>query len=175
MAKAHIHSLFKAWGDPRFRSLPRSAQALYAQLLSDPDLNNAGILVLRPRDWVRACEELTVAQVWADLGSLSDSRLVVVEKPTRELLIRPMICDPEAMAHKYILANAVKCALAARGPMIRLALAIGLYRLDRPESVLAADMLTADLVAPESHSNGIEIGSDSGGDDFRIWSQELRK
>ncbi|WP_433568110.1 hypothetical protein ACQP1O_42920 (plasmid) [Nocardia sp. CA-151230] len=155
----HGRILCKIWQDKDFRGLPRSAQALYMQLLSQPTVNNAGVLPLQVTKWVKGCAELTVDAVWRDLGTLSQRGFIVVDNDeTEEVLIRSFIRHDGGIKHKYILKNALKCAESAESPVIRKALAIELYRLKLPEASRVADI----LAASESDSDSVEEGSEWG-------------
>ena len=52
------------WRDKDFRALPRTAQTLYAQLLSQKELDRAGVQPLQVTKWAKGCDEITDSDVW---------------------------------------------------------------------------------------------------------------
>lgn len=175
----HGRILCKIWQDKDFRALPRTAQTLYMQLLSQATVNNAGVLQLQVAKWAKGCDELTEAQVWEDLGVLERRKWVVVDVDSFEVLIRSFMRHDGGLAHKYILRNALRCAQAVESERIRRVLAIELYRLGNAEAKKVADILSADsldsdadsmgsgsdanaeVIPSESHSDPVEIPSES--------------
>ncbi|WP_280439002.1 hypothetical protein [Nocardia cyriacigeorgica] len=176
MARDHGRILCKIWQDKDFRALPRTAQTLYMQLLSQASVNNAGVLPLQVSKWAKGCDELTEEDIWRDLALLSERGFIVVDTDTEEVLIRSFIRNDGGMAHKYIFKNALTCAEAVESPLLRKALAIELYRLKRAEATRVADILApsadgdpmpsewdsnAEVNPSKSHSNPIETASES--------------
>src|SRR3954454_12307292 len=88
MARNHGRILTRIWRDADFLELAPSAQRLFLFLISQPELNHAGLLPLRVRRWVPKAAGLTVASLADDLGALADRSMVVVDEDTEELLIR---------------------------------------------------------------------------------------
>ncbi|MFC8531892.1 hypothetical protein [Nocardia sp. NPDC057227] len=147
------------WNSKPFRALSRTAQAMWAQLTSDRDVNNAGVLPLQVAKWAGGCDEMTEADIWRDLTELAKAGFIVVDRDTFEVLLRSHLRDDGLLKHKYIWLNAMKCIRAAASPQIRKALAIELYKLQRPEATELADELAGepdpdpDEMPSESHSD----------------------
>ncbi|MFD1238301.1 hypothetical protein ACFQ34_33930, partial [Pseudonocardia benzenivorans] len=70
------------WTDDDFRKLSRAAQHLYFVLLSQPDINYAGVLPLTERRWARCCTELSRADVESTIEELADRGYVLVDYDT---------------------------------------------------------------------------------------------
>lgn len=86
---AQIHT--RMWSDADFVSLSAGAQRLYIVLLSQPNLNNAGIVPLQIRRWSNLAANSTIEGVKLWLKELQDAQYVVIDEDTEELLIRSFI------------------------------------------------------------------------------------
>ncbi|MFJ1461800.1 hypothetical protein [Nocardia sp. N2S4-5] len=179
MARDHGRVLCKIWQDKDFRALPRTAQALYIQLLSQPNVNNAGVLPLMLSKWGKGCDDLTREELTRDLAVLVDASFIIVDTDSEEVLIRSFIRNDGGMAHKYIFKNALKMAEAVESGLIRRALAVELRRIRSAEAARVAEILdpsetdsepvtatpepdsNADVNPSESHSNTIPNASES--------------
>lgn len=179
MARDHGRVLCKIWRDKDFRVLPRSAQALYMQLLSQPDVNNAGVLPLMVSKWAKGCEELTRDDMVRDIAVLVDAGFIVVDTETEEVLIRSFIRNDGGMKHRYIFKNALKMAEGVDSEKIRVVLAAELRRTRDAEAGRVAAILdpsgsdrkpfskpsepdpNADVNPSEWDSNPIENASES--------------
>lgn len=180
MARDHGRVLCKIWQDKDFRALSRSAQALYIQLLSQPNVNNAGVLPFMVSKWAKGCDGMTPTDVLKDLAVLVDTGFLVVDTDTEEVLIRSFIRNDGGMKHKYIFKNALTMAEAVESEAIRRALAAELRRIRNADARRVAEILdpsepdpspvenrserdsNAEVNPSESHSNPIEIPSESG-------------
>lgn len=91
MARGHGRILTSIWEDTDFLALDESEQRLYLFLISQPNLNHAGLLDLTLRRWSRKARGLTVAELEKRIGTLEDTRFVVVDDDTEELLIRSFV------------------------------------------------------------------------------------
>ncbi|WP_181785617.1 hypothetical protein [Streptomyces phytophilus] len=91
MARGHGRILTSIWEDPDFLALDERAQRLYLFLISQPNLNHAGLLDLTLRRWARKARGLTVAELEKRIADLEDARFVVVDEDTEELLIRSFV------------------------------------------------------------------------------------
>lgn len=74
--------------DREFRALPRVAQAMFLQVLSQKDLDCAGTLTFHVDLLAKGCDEMTVTDVWHDLKTLEQAGFVYTDSDTDELLIR---------------------------------------------------------------------------------------
>lgn len=91
MARTQARLLVKLWDDKDFCRLSPGAQRLYMFLLSQPNLNHAGLLALTLTRWSRSSPGVTVDSLRADLAELEDADYVVVDEDTEEVLIRTLV------------------------------------------------------------------------------------
>lgn len=91
MPRTHGRIMSVIWTDEDFIALPSEPQRLYMFLLSQPDLSHAGLLPLRIRRWATKVGGGTSASVRSALKVLADSRFVLADKDTEELLIRTFV------------------------------------------------------------------------------------
>lgn len=125
--------------DKDFRALPRTAQATYAQLISQRDLDNAGIQPLFVSKWAKACDEITEASLWLDLEILQERRFVFYDIDTDELFVRAYMRIREVARYPNILKNALRCASTVASEKLRRELAMELRRLRKADANTVAD------------------------------------
>lgn len=131
------------WRDRDFRMLPRTAQCLYVQLLSQKDLDCAGILTLNSDVLIKGCSEMTLTNLGDDLKALVEGRFIVVDTDSDEVLIRSYIRLVSVKSPKVWVA-AKSAAKRSSGPEIRLVLASELRRLGRADADELAKLLIPD-------------------------------
>lgn len=148
--------LLKAWRSPALRSLRRSAQALFAQLLTQEAPNMAGVVPLMPAKWASVCEEISEVSVMADLSVLSAAHLVLVDTVTFEVLIRDYMRDTGIFRHKHHFKGAVNATLMVESELLRSVLALELKAIGTP-----AALEYLEIVAPKSDPDPSEIGPES--------------
>lgn len=127
------------WRDGDFRALPRTAQATYTQLLSQKELDRAGLLPLQITKWAKACNSMSVDELWADLKVLQAARFVCIDEDTDELLVRSYMRRSNVIKQPNLLKNALKCAGMAASDWLRHELAVELRRMGRKDTVVVAD------------------------------------
>ncbi|MGW2010937.1 hypothetical protein [Streptomyces nigrescens] len=91
MARGHGRILTSIWEDEDFKDLDEQQQRMYLFLISQPNLNHAGLLDLTLRRWSRKARGLTVAELEKRIAALEETRFVVVDDDTEELLIRSFV------------------------------------------------------------------------------------
>lgn len=126
--------------DKAFQALPRLAQCTFLQVLSQKDLDCAGVLTLYLELLAKGCNELTVDQLEADFATLETARFLFVDYDTDELLIRSyvrLVSVKSPNAWK----SAFKSARLVVSEKIRHELAAELRRLRRSD----ADALAAEI------------------------------
>lgn len=129
MARAHARVFARIWADKDFRLLSEAGQRMYLLLLSQADLNYAGVLPLTERRWANLCEESTSDGVEGAVEELTNARYVVVDYDTEELLVRTFIRNDELWKQPKVLAVALREALATASRGVRAALADELERV----------------------------------------------
>ncbi|MEZ0066728.1 hypothetical protein ABIA32_002740 [Streptacidiphilus sp. MAP12-20] len=91
MARAHGRTLASIWEDPDFLALTMAQQRLYLFLISQPNLNHAGLLPLTIKRWSSKAGDLTADELRSQLAALEAARFVLVDDDTEELLIRTFV------------------------------------------------------------------------------------
>lgn len=91
MARGHGRILTSIWEDADFLTLTQEQQRLYLFLISQPNLNHAGLLPLTLRRWSRKAAGLTPTVLDTLLFDLDAARFIVVDDDTEELLIRSFV------------------------------------------------------------------------------------
>jgi len=91
MARSHGRIKVEIWGDGDFRALSRHAQRAYFMLLSQPQINNCGVLPYVPKKWAKLAANETLAELTRSLAELHGSWFIVIDEDTDELLMRTFI------------------------------------------------------------------------------------
>lgn len=146
------------WRDEHWRQLSRSAQALYMQLLSQKELDCAGILPMQPNKWAKGCNGLTVEQVWMDLDELQGARFVYYDIDTDELFVRTYMRNSNVAKSPNMRRAATRAAVLVGSEFLRPLLAeelraVGDAMGDR-ECLAAADQINPSGTPPEPFPNG---------------------
>jgi hypothetical protein len=142
------------WRDPHWRKLSRSAQALYMQLLSQKELDCAGILPLQPNKWAKGCDELTVEQVLSDLDELQRERFVYFDADTDEAFIRTYMRNSNVAKSPNMRKAARRAAVLVGSDVLKPLLAVELRATGDPECVVVAEQINPSGTPPEPFPNG---------------------
>jgi hypothetical protein len=145
------------WRDAHWRQLSRSSQALYMQLLSQKELDCAGILPLQPNKWAKGCDGLTVDQVWADLKELQRELFVFFDIETDETFVRTYIRNSNVIKVPNMMKSALRAALLVGSEVIKPLLAAELRATGREEAIKIADQIDPSETPPEPFRNGSKI------------------
>lgn len=135
------------WRNPEFRALPRSAQTMYCQLITQKEIDKAGMLPYQPTKWVKACDDMTLADLIADLKVLETANFIIVDEDTDEVLVRSYMRNAGVVAIPNVLKNALKSAALVESEPCRRALAEELRRIGKTG---CADTANAIDPGPES-------------------------
>lgn len=127
------------WRNPDWRGLSRGAQALYMQLLSQKEVDCAGVLPLQPTKWAKGCDGLTVDQVMADLDELQDHRFVYYDEDSDEAFIRTYIRNSNVMKVPNMRKSARRAAMLVGSTKIREILAAELRATGDPDCIVTAE------------------------------------
>lgn len=119
MAREYARVKVTIWGDVDFRGLTPAAQHLYFMLLTDPDLNMAGIADWRPSRIVRRAAGWTVAAVNDAAQELADRDFIVLEEATEEALVRSFVRHDGVLKSPNLTRAMVKDYAAAGSDAIR--------------------------------------------------------
>lgn len=145
------------WRNDHWRKLSRSSQALYLQLLSQKELDCAGILPLQPNKWAKGCDEITVDDVWRDLNELQEQRYVFIDTETDEAFIRTYMRNSNVIKVPNMRRAASRAAKLVGSEFIRPLLAAELRATGDPECVEAADLINPSGTPPEPFPNGSKL------------------
>lgn len=129
MPRSFGRVLASIWEDEDFRTLASDSRLVYLFLLSQPDLDHAGLIPLRERRWGRALA-FSAPEVSASLKDLSAARFTVMDEDTEELLVRSLIRRDEIWKQPNVFKSACASAIAAQSPRIKAALYIEVRRLE---------------------------------------------
>lgn len=133
MARGHGRILTSIWEDPDFLALDERAQRLYLFLISQPNLNHAGLLDLTLRRWARKARGLTVAELEKRIADLEDARFVVVDEDTEELLIRSFVRNDGVWRMPKVMGAMVSGALEMTSRRLQRALLAEMDRIPLEE------------------------------------------
>ncbi|MEV5360595.1 hypothetical protein AB0K45_09650 [Micrococcus luteus] len=124
--------------DREFRALPRGAQCTFLQLLSQRDVDTAGVLTLHVDLLAKGCDEITPEDIRHDLKTLEAARFVFVDDDTDELLIRSYVRRVTAKSPNA-LKSALKLSRTLASPKLRHVLAGELRRIGKADTTAVAD------------------------------------
>lgn len=124
--------------DKEFQQLPRLAQCTFCQVLSQKDLDTAGVLTLHMQLLAKACEELTVEQLMADFAVLEERRFLFVDYDTDEMWVRSYLRLVSVKSPNAWL-SVPKNAKMVASEKIRHEMAVELRRVRRKDADALAD------------------------------------
>ncbi|MFB6805417.1 hypothetical protein [Streptomyces sp. NPDC056387] len=133
MARGHGRILTSIWEDGDFLDLEPVEQRLYLFLISQPNLNHAGLLDLTLRRWARKARGLTSADLEKLLQTLDARRFVVMDEDTEELLIRSFIRNDGVWRMPKVMGAAVSGALEISSKRLQQALLAEMSRIPLDE------------------------------------------
>lgn len=131
MARTHGRVLASIWNDADFRALPRDARLAYVFLISQPDLDHAGVIALRLRRWGKDLDA-TPAEVAGWLGDLEAGRFIVIDWDEEELLVRSYIRHDGVWKQPNVFKSAAASAAECESPRIKRELLAEIRRLSIP-------------------------------------------
>lgn len=143
MARDYGQIQHRIWADPDWRALDADAQLLYLLLLSQPSMNQAGVLPVQWRKWAGCVANWDTGAVTKTMHRLADARFVVLDEDHEEVLVRSFIRNDGSYRIPGVLKSALRFAEAVVSPAIRSALAAELGRLPELEGKTAADGMAA--------------------------------
>ncbi|MFH9765124.1 hypothetical protein ACH4N4_30675 [Streptomyces microflavus] len=133
MARGHGRILTSIWEDTDFTELDESEQRLYLFLISQPNLNHAGLLDLTLRRWSRKARGLSVGELEKRIHALEQARFIVVDDDTEELLIRSFIRNDGVWRMPKVMGAAVSGALEISSKRLQQALLTEMDRIPLDE------------------------------------------
>lgn len=130
MARSYAALYHRIWADPEWRALDVDAQHLYLLLISQDNLNMAGVLPLQVRRWSKCAHGWDEVVVSDALARLCDQHFVVVDGDTEEVLVRTLVRNDGAYRTPGMLVSILRFAESTQSPAIRAVLAVELGKLD---------------------------------------------
>ncbi|MDN5854343.1 MAG: hypothetical protein L0K86_16115 [Actinomycetia bacterium] len=159
MAREHARILCSVWRpDSDFRTLTPDAQRLYFLLLSQRELNNAGVMPVMVNKWARCSAGTTSGDVEKALAELAEHRYVLVDWDTEELFVRTFMRNDGILKHPYTRRSALRSAEQIESPMLRREAAADLLRTGHPEGIETASRLDPDATQT-THRDAIDSGT----------------
>jgi hypothetical protein len=171
MARTEARIAVSIWDDEDFLALPPGPQRLFLFLISQRDLAHTGVLALRERRWSKASAKLTPADVTADLEVLQETRFIVVDEDTEELLVRSFIRRDKVYRQPNVLRAAQDHLAVISSQQILGTLADELRRIARADDLNETSAgIVAEMIAalPKGSGNPSRKGSR---DPFRASSE----
>lgn len=108
-----------------FRGLSLDSQWAYEMLVSQPQINNLGLLPYTPEKWWRFAADLTAVRLHQALTQLEQAAMTVTDSETGELLVRTFIKHDRIWKQPKLVTNARKLIREVESHPIRS------YLLDR--------------------------------------------
>ncbi|MFE2407028.1 hypothetical protein ACFXDE_01655 [Kitasatospora sp. NPDC059408] len=133
MARGHGRILTRIWDDPDFTALPGEIQRLYLFLISQPNLNHAGLLPLTLKRWSSKAHGLSPEVLRRQLAVLAERRFVVVDEDTEELLVRSFVRNDGVWKQPQVMGAMVSGALEISSRRLRSALLAEVERIPLDE------------------------------------------
>ncbi|RSS59846.1 hypothetical protein [Streptomyces sp. WAC01280] len=133
MARGHGRILTSIWEDADFLALGEREQRLYLFLISQPNLNHAGLLDLTLRRWSRKARGLTSVELEKLLQALEGARFIVMDEDTEELLIRSFVRNDGVWKQPKVMGAMVSGALEISSKHLQRALLEEMNRIPLDE------------------------------------------
>lgn len=95
MARSFARVKASVWVDEDWRRLSPGAQWCYMLLISQPQINNCGIVPYQPRRWARMAAGVTPEHVAAYLTELARANFIIVDEGSEEILVRSFVKHDE--------------------------------------------------------------------------------
>ncbi|MDX3520759.1 hypothetical protein [Streptomyces scabiei] len=133
MARGHGRILASIWEDQDFVALEEADQRFYLFLISQPNLNHAGLLDLTLRRWSKKAHGLTVSGLEQRIERLEQARFIVVDDDTEELLIRSFVRNDGVWRMPKVMGAMVSGALEISSRKLQSALLAEMDRIPLEE------------------------------------------
>lgn len=127
------------WRDKDFRALSRGAQCTYLELISQSNIDRAGVQPLSVTKLAKGCDSITVDTIWADLNELQNRRFVFFDDDSEEVFVRSYMRTCEVWKVPNTLKSALRASTVVASEMIRHELAEELRKLHRADATATAE------------------------------------
>ncbi|MEU6057952.1 hypothetical protein [Streptomyces sp. NPDC047097] len=133
MARGHGRILASIWEDDDFLALTQPQQRLYLFLISQPNLNHAGLLPMTLRRWARKAAGLTASELELQLDALAAAGFIVLDDDTEEILIRTFVRNDGVWRMPKVMGAMVSGAMEIESKALRRALVAEMDRIPLDE------------------------------------------
>lgn len=158
MARTFARLKGSIWTDDLdWRRLPAGPQRAYLLLISQPEINNCGVLAYTLRRWSGMASDTDPETLRSDLGKLADQDFIVFDEDTEELAVRSFVKHDEVLKQPNLEKAAKRQFDQIRSSRVRHALASQypeLFTL-KPHEQAKTGGVPEDL--PEGVSEGVGI------------------
>jgi hypothetical protein len=121
------------WNDDDFRALSMEARLMYLFLLSQTDLDHAGLIPLRVRRWARSLG-LDAKEVTELCAELDEARFTATDADTEELLVRSLIRRDGVWKQPNVFRSAASAAAGCESARLKGEILAEARRLDVSEA-----------------------------------------
>ena len=158
MARDHARVKTSIWEDADFLGLKVAEQHLYLALMSNKGLSRVGVVDYIPNRFDHLAIDLTAAKFSRAIAGLCESRFVVLDERTQELLLRSYVRH-DGVLDRVNMGKAVGTAFeAVVSARIKRAIGDELARIMREDPSLAGWMGLGDT-SPKAHAMACRMES----------------
>lgn len=148
MARSHARLSCSIWQDGDYTELSMGAQWMYEALVSQPNINNAGVVAFTPRRWANLSRDVSVSDVLEFLAELEAARFIVVDEDAGEILVRSFIRHDGVSSNGKVFKNALDVARQVHSAALRQVLADELRRVGSETALAAAEEIEPQVTQP---------------------------
>lgn len=107
MARTHGRIKAEVWRpESDYRLLAMDTQWAYTMLISQPQINNCGVVPYVPTRWLKYACDLTLARLKKSLRELERERFIVFDESAGEVLVRTFIKHDKIEAQPFLVKSA---------------------------------------------------------------------
>ncbi len=122
MARSHGCIKVEIWDDPEFTKLSKQAQWTYFMLISQPEINNLGMLAYIPSRWKGFADGCSIRELDSDVAELEAKGYVLMDREKCEICVRSFIKHDKVWAQPYLVKNARAIFKYVKSERIRMSL-----------------------------------------------------
>lgn len=119
MARGHGRILSSIWDDPDFTGLTQAQQRMYLFLLSQPNVNHAGLLPITLKRWARKASGLEAADLGRQLDELVRAGYAAVDRDVDEVLVLGYFAHVGTARQPRLVAAAYDALAQSASPALR--------------------------------------------------------
>lgn len=135
MPRDHARLRHGIWSDPDFLGLTEAAQRAYMLALSQPGVSYCGVVPFTLKRWARLATDSTALKLRRTFTLLEESRFVVVDEQSEELLFRTFVKHDGILESPNVCKASVNAYSAVVSPLLRGVFLVELHRLSADDRV----------------------------------------